>query len=259
MNITKASSILAVLCMLSCTYIRQVGAADVDQLPPESTNNDGDCPNIDAAFVTTCSGSRSDITKSKSADKTKEASIDHDFGETLHVNEVLDDFGVGDEPRRCGKDQKDGHKMNQYHQQDFGDLGEAGKAVQQLKEAAFRLRKRYYDPLPRQAKCAVGAVCGFTASRLSLGVANRTFRVAGATWVLAETLHTSGFCDEAKCVPGEVRPWIGIARQAIVKQCHRVRAFSRKVWDQERIRELAEKDELVAGGFAAGAFIGFVV
>mmetsp|Transcript_19811 Transcript_19811/g.41573 ORF Transcript_19811/g.41573 Transcript_19811/m.41573 type:complete len:260 (-) Transcript_19811:66-845(-) len=259
MNATKATLIFAFLCLLSCTQIRHVEAANAHQVPLEATNNDVDCPNSDAAFVTTCSGTRSEATESKSTDEKSEASVDDAFDETFLVNEILDDFDGRNERKRCGTDEKDGRKMNQHQQHDFGDLGEVEKAMQQLKETAFRLTKRYYEPLPRQAKCAVGAVCGFTASRLSLGVANRTFRVAGATWVSAETLHTSGFCDEAKCVPGEVRPWIGIARQAIVKQCRRVRKFARKVWDQDRIRAFAEKDDLVAGGFAVGAFVGFIV
>ena len=90
-------------------------------------------------------------------------------------------------------------------------------------------------------------------------MANRIFRIAGATWVLSEMLHTSGFCDEAKCVPEEARPWIGILRRTLIKQCMKVRALARKVWDQDRIRELAQRDELVAVGFANGAFVGFVV
>ena len=71
--------------------------------------------------------------------------------------------------------------------------------------------------------------------------------------------HTTGFCDEAQCVPEDARPWVGIIKRALIKQCIKVRLFVRKIWNSDKIRELAQRDELVALGFAAGAFIGFVV
>jgi hypothetical protein len=39
----------------------------------------------------------------------------------------------------------------------------------------------------------------------------------------------------------------------------KVRALARRIYDQDRIRELAQRDEFVAAGFASGAFIGFVI
>jgi hypothetical protein len=45
----------------------------------------------------------------------------------------------------------------------------------------------------------------------------------------------------------------------LINQCIKVRLFARRIWNQDRIRELAQKDELVAAMFAAGAFIGFIV
>jgi hypothetical protein len=35
--------------------------------------------------------------------------------------------------------------------------------------------------------------------------------------------------------------------------------MARRIYNQERIREIAQKDGMFAGGFASGAFVGFVV
>jgi hypothetical protein len=43
------------------------------------------------------------------------------------------------------------------------------------------------------------------------------------------------------------------------KQCVKVRLAARRLWNQERMREIVQRDEVLSGGFAAGAFIGFVV
>lgn len=150
---------------------------------------------------------------------------------------------------------------NNSNQNDYCDADPdlATTAMQQLKHQITTLTHKYYDPLPEKGKCAIGTVCGFAASRITMGVANRVFRLVGATWVAAEVLHTSGFCDESKCVPSEMRPWIGILHRALVKQCVKVRLIARRVWDQDRIRELAQNHKQFSGGFASGAFIGFVV
>ena len=278
MNQNRAVTfIFAFLCLILCTAINLADATDAGV-------ESGECPGDDAAFVTTCSGSESldsesdaheDYDDNEVFDDETHASGDDEsvfeedtFDETLLVNEILEDYGANNEPQRCGTVPKaeqqtfqKGGGGNQHQHHGLGDMDEGGTAItaiQQLKDTIDRLSKQYYG-LPGKAKCAVGAVCGFTSSRFALGIANRSFRVAGATWVLAETLHTSGFCDEAQCVPDEVRPWIGIARRAVVKQCVKVRTFARRVWDQDRIREFAQKDEMAAGGFAAGAFFGFIV
>lgn len=233
-----------------------------------------DCPGPDEAFVTTCSGSDGGD-GGGGADNAEEI-----FDESDLVNEVLEDMR-GEEresqkkeqekksyPSAAGADYDGTHRQQQkgasFGSGEDGDEGyceatEGAAAIQQLKQTTTKLIRKYYDPLPRKGKCAIGTVCGFAASRLSLGVANRLFRVAGATWVVSEVMYTSGLCDEAQCVPEEARPWIGILRRTLVKQCMKVRLLARKLWNQDRIREIVQKDELVAGGFAAGAFIGFVV
>ena len=134
-------------------------------------------------------------------------------------------------------------------------------AVQQIKRTSNRLVQKYYTPLPKQGKGALGGVIGYTVSRLALGVANRIFRIAGATYVLSEALYTSGFCDEEKCsvIPEEARPWITILRRLLIRQCIKVRHVTRQLWDTEKIRHVAQRDEVLSGGFAVGAFIGFVV
>jgi hypothetical protein len=137
-------------------------------------------------------------------------------------------------------------------------------AVQQFKRTSNRLIQKYYTPLPKQGKGAIGGVIGYTISRLALGVANRIFRIVGATYVLSEALYTSGFCDEEKCstsslIPEEARPWITILRRLVIRQCIKIRNVTRQLWDTEKIRYVAQKDEVLSGGFAVGAFIGFVV
>lgn len=134
-------------------------------------------------------------------------------------------------------------------------------AVQQFKRTSNRLVQKYYTPLPKQGKGALGGVIGYTVSRLALGVANRIFRIAGATYVLSEALYASGFCDEEKCsvIPEEARPWITILRRLLIRQCIKVRHVTRELWDTEKIRHVAQQDEVLSGGFAVGAFIGFVV
>ncbi len=131
----------------------------------------------------------------------------------------------------------------------------------QLKKTTATFVNRHYTPLPQRGKCAIGSACGFLASRLSLGVANRIFRVAGATLVFSEAIHASGLCDETSCaaIPEDVRPWIVILRRSIGQKVESVRMMARKLWNKERIREMARRDEALACGLAAGAFVGFIV
>lgn len=211
--------------MLACSIGNIVEAADVD------------CPGPGEAFVTSCSGSEPTPAGAE------------DFDEEELVDEVL----------KGAKEKKPYNSVPKAKENNNDSDEGPTAAIQQLKQTSQKMIQRYYDPLPRQGKCAIGTICGFTASRLSLGVANRIFRLAGATWVLSEVLHTTGFCDEAKCMPEEARPWVGILTKALRRQCVKVRMFARQIWDQDRIRAIADKDEMVAGGFAAGAFVGFVV
>lgn len=220
--------------MLSCSPSSVVHASDADI----------DCPGPDEAFVTSCSGSKSPDSKDK----------------TDLVNEGLEDSQEKVSSPRKRKHKRKAHNSGTSEANINDDTeGEGSTTIQQLKQTTKTLIERYYDPLPNQGKCAIGTICGFTASRLSLGVANRVFRLAGATWVLSEMLHTTGYCDEARCLPEEARPWVGVLHRALTKQSAKVRMIARRIWDEDRIREIAQKDEMVAGGFAAGAFIGFVV
>ncbi len=234
-----------------------------------------DCPGKDEAFVTTCSGKgNTDKPVKEEAEPTVVDNVD--FDENDLVNEVLEDSQneqyqqqqhfesvyEDEEPAPSPSTFNTDNQSNNSKQNEetaFCDAAYDNTPMEQLKANINTLTKRYYDPLPRNGKVAIGTTLGFIASRISLGVANRIFRLAGATWVLSEMLYTSGFCDEAKCVPEEARPWISILRRTVVNQCMKVRRWARKVWDQDRIRELAQKDEFVAGGFATGAFIGFVI
>lgn len=198
--------------------------------------SDGDCPGPGEAFVTTCSGSES-----------------HHSGEPSAETETLDDLDLVDEVLEDSKKTSSHAHTNDGSQQ---DLNSGAPSVKKQFRAAVQ---RYYDPLPSPGKCAIGTICGFASSRLSLGMANRAFRFAGATWVLSEVMETSGFCDEARCVSEEAQPWIELLRKALIKQCIRVRLIARRMWNRDRIREIAQKDGMVTGGFAAGAFIGFIV
>jgi len=287
---------MTLLTLLSSTkYIVLVSAdindgGNVDNVDSDITDDNTDnidCPGPDEAFVTTCSGGSSDKT-TQTTSPSEETDITEDdlFDESDLVNEVLEDSTTEQElPPKQSQPKYTSNNNNSYdyerqHQQkqqqhfdtnfnskDDRHSNEEGMcnsddgpmALQQFKQTTTKLMQRYYDPLPKQGKMAIGTIVGFTASRLSLGVANRIFRIAGATWVLSEMAHSSGFCDEAQCVPEEARPWIGIVKRALINQCIKVRLFARRIWNQDRIRELAQKDELVAAMFAAGAFIGFIV
>ena len=219
-----------------------------------------DCPGKDEAFVTTCSGKDNIIDI-----PANEVIGDVDFDENDLVNEVLED-SESEQYQQQRFESETAPSPTDSQSNNFKQNEEAGfcdandnTPIQQLKANINTLTKRYYDPLPRNGKAAISASAGFILSRISMGVANRLFRLAGATWVLSEMLYTSGFCDEARCVPEEARPWINILRRTVVNQSMKVRVWARKVWDPDRIRELAQKDEFVAGGFATGAFIGFVI
>lgn len=230
----------ASICALSGSFINAVDASD----------SDVDCPGPGEAFVTTCSGPESAAKDSPSASP-----------ETEELENLVDE--VLEESMKSGSTSTSGDFDSDKSGSGDGDddaaaEGSPAMMMRQMKRTTTELVQKYYDPLPRPGKCAIGTACGFVASRLSLGVANRLFRLAGATWVLSEVMHTSGFCEEATCVPEEARPWIGILRRTLVKRLVKVRMIARGIWDQDRIREIAQKDEMVAGGFAAGAFIGFV-
>eukprot|EP00956_Cyclotella_meneghiniana_P044913 scaffold342608_cov76-Cyclotella_meneghiniana.AAC.1 len=276
MNIMCRSTLLyiATICLLSTL---------VDVFAQENLT-DGQCPDDNTAFITTCGGRDSEQEiLGESADgsteeetntngETSEDDATHHQGvpDPDEVN-VFDDSHLVDEVIHESKREQSQQQQQQQQQQqhkesytsnfDHNDKYEeiGVNAMQQLQHTFVKLTQRYYDPLPAKAKCAVGTICGFASSRIALGVANRLVRLTGAIWVASEVLHTSGFCDETKCVPEEMRPWIGIVRRALVKQCVRVRLMARKIYNQERIREIANKNSQFAGGFASGAFIGFVV
>lgn len=272
-------------CSTKCTLFVSADIIDEnsDNADTIDDNTDNiDCPGPDEAFVTTCSGSSSDKTTQTTTPLSEETDIIEDdlFDESVLVNEVLEDSSEEElppkqsQPKFTSSNNSDYTRQKQQQQYDNNfnskddrysneegtcNSDDGPMAIQQLKQTTTKLMQRYYDPLPKQGKMAIGTIVGFTASRLSLGVANRIFRIAGATWVLSEIAHSSGFCDEAQCVPEEARPWIGIMKRTLIKQCIKVRLFARRIWNQDRIRELAQKDELVAAMFAAGAFIGFIV
>jgi hypothetical protein len=68
-------------------------------------------------------------------------------------------------------------------------------------------------------------------------------------------------CDEKSCavIPEEARPWIVILRRSIGKKVESIRELARRIWNKDRIREIAQQDEALACGLAAGAFVGFIV
>jgi len=214
-----------------------------------------DCPGKDEPFVTSCSG---DGGVSESDSKQR----DHRFDESDLANEVIEDSikNEADQKIRESKPKTPSRSQSraQRTKEEPGIYDDAN-TMHKLKITTSNLIQKYYEPVPRGGKCAIGTVCGFTTSRIALGAANRFFRLVGATWVLSEVLHASGYCDEALCVPEEARPWIGILQKKLIAQCIKVRANARKLWDQERIRELAEKDIMVSFSLFLGAFIGFVL
>jgi hypothetical protein len=287
MNYRSTLLYITTLCLLSTQFHVEVFADDV-------VDEQYECPDENAAFVTTCSGGDADQTVvedsvdrgdggegepediyvSPGDDGTPDdVSTEEDLNnaETSEDNQNTEDsFDDSDILSEVLQESSQQTQSSQTCTPNFGDsnnpqedphyeLGENTNAMQQLQHTFVKLCHRYYDPLPAKAKCAVGTVCGFVSSRIALGVANRVVRLTGAIWVASEVLHTSGFCDETKCVPEEMRPWIGIIKRALIKQCMNVRLMARKIYDQERIRELAQKDGKFFGGFASGAFVGFVV
>lgn len=280
--------VATMICLLS-------SLSRVEVLANDALDDQYDCPDDNAAFVTTCSGvhdEQDDVFEESAATSIKdEHTVDdpkkyedattiednlyqqHEAGvEKQSENDKLtDDLDLVQEvleeslpqqpeqshtqtctPSLGGNSHSDG---NLYEEPDEIDTN----ARKQLQHTFIKLSHRYYDPLPDKAKCAVGAICGFASSRITLGVANRIVRLTGAIWVASEVLHTSGFCDETKCVPEEMRPWIGIIRRALIKQCIKVRMLARKIYDKEGIRSIAQRDGMFSGGFASGAFVGFVV
>jgi hypothetical protein len=217
-----------------------------------------DCPGKDEPFVTTCSGNGNGETEPDADDDRNNNNAD--FNEEDLVNEVLEDDSERNHPYTAYEDEEPNSPSSASNTaNEFCDTSYDKTPMQQLTENINTITKRYYDPLPRNGKAAIGVSLGFIASRICLGVANRVFRLAGATWVLSEMLYTSGFCDEYECVPEEARPWIHILRRTLANQSMKVRAMARRIYDQDRIRELAQRDEFVAAGFASGAFIGFVI
>lgn len=215
---------------------------------------DSDCPGPGEAFVTTCSGAESHPNN----EPLEEMLVDDlDFVEDVVSEDSntrthdTSDWMANNKGSQRESSQGQGQRKSSPGQ------GEAPLSPKNKMKATVQ---QYYDPLPSQGKCCIGCLCGFVSSRLSLGVANRVFRLAGATWVFSEVMETSGFCDEATCaLPEEAQHWVDVLRKALVKQCLRVRMIARRIWDRERIRELAQKDAMLVAGAFAGAFIGFIV
>ena len=286
MNHRTALLYIAAICLLSSWSPVQIFADETPDVQYE-------CPDDNAAFVKICSGgdggaglfdesldddavgddnivddmvADENLITDENAANDSLPSTSHDdtiFDESHLVNEVLHESS--DQQQQSSRAQ---HTSSQTCSTKFNDssneniideLGDNANAMQQLQHTFVKLTHRYYDPLPEKARCAVGTICGFASSRIAMGVANRAIRLTGAVWVASEVLHTSGFCDETKCVPEEMRPWIGIIRRGLIKQCNNVRTIARKIYNQDRIQEIAKRDGMFAGGFASGAFVGFVV
>lgn len=260
---------IIIVALHSSIGVSRAAINDVDDDPVV------DCPGRDEPFVTTCSGNGNGETE-PTVDGDDDRNDDNaDFNEEDLVNEVLEDDSERNHPYAAYEDEEPNsspsagstanhQSNNNFHQKEeetneFCNTSYDRTPMQQLTENIHTITKRYYDPLPRNGKAAIGASLGFIASRICLGVANRVFRLAGATWVLSEMLYTSGLCDEYECVPEEARPWIHILRRTLANQSMKVRTMARRIYDQDRIRELAQRDEFVAAGFASGAFIGFVI
>lgn len=238
---------IATICLLSHFHVEVFADVVIEE--------QYECPDDNAAFVTTCSGGDTehnidesndglvgdggDVTdeqindgvededdtvdqdlneQSETETKNKNQHQEGSFDDSDLVNEVLQETSQQEQcnAQTCTPNFGDNSPNDNNHD----EYGENTNAMQQLQHTFVKLSHRYYDPLPSKAKCAVGTVCGFVSSRIALGVANRIVRLTGAVWVASEVLHTSGFCDETKCVPEEMRPWIGIVKRV---RCHSVK------------------------------------
>eukprot|EP00985_Skeletonema_marinoi_P016698 scaffold9000_cov100-Skeletonema_marinoi.AAC.1 len=111
-----------------------------------------DCPGKDEAFVTTCSGTDN---IDSPADNAEEASHDEptiidsvDFDEDDLVNEVLEDFD--------NSQNENNFKQEEAEEDGVCDAAYDNTPMQQLRANINTLTKRYYDPLPRNGKVAIG-------------------------------------------------------------------------------------------------------
>ncbi|EJK48570.1 hypothetical protein THAOC_32622 [Thalassiosira oceanica] len=247
---------------------------------PEGGSNRVDCPGKDEAFVTSCSGGGVGGER-KEAHQADGPVVDD---ESDLVDEVLRESagreGERAEPAkesrrsansnhggpRAGKQSTFADQQRRRGQQQEEPVCDASSDDESADVLLHKLRHnveiqvhRYYDPLKPELKTLAGAVLGVISSRLVLGVASRLVRLAGAVYVLSEALHASGYCDESRCVPEEARPWLSVIKRVIVRQSVRVREASRRVWNEERIREFVDGNKDLAAGLAGGAFVGFVL
>ena len=242
-----------------------------------------DCPGKDEAFVTSCSGG-GDGGKSNEAQQADDTDGRGIEGESDLVDEVLREsasHGERAEPAKDSRRSSEGETQRANSnggpraekQSTFADRQRRKAPVCDAssddESAAVLLHKlrynletqvqKYYDPLRPELKTLAGSVLGMISSRLVLGVASRLVRTVGAVYVLSEALHASGYCDESRCIPEEARPWLSMIKRVIVRQCVRVREASRRIWNEDRIREFVEENKDLAAGLAGGAFIGFVL
>ena len=252
---------------------------------PDGGSNTVDCPGRDEAFVTSCSGSGGGGEAQEARQQTDGRVED----ESDLVDEVLRESAGREERAEPAKESRRSEEERRQRanysggpraekQSAFADRQRregqqqeepvcdapsddesAAVLLVQLRRGLETQVRRHYDPLRPELKALTGSVLGMISSRLVLGVASRLVRLAGAVYVLSEALHASGYCDESSCVPEEARPWISVMKRAIVRQCVRVREASRRVWNEERIREFVDGNKDLAGGLAAGAFFGFVL
>ena len=252
---------------------------------PDGGSNTVDCPGRDEAFVTSCSGSGGGGEAQEARQQTDGRVED----ESDLVDEVLRESAGREERAEPAKESRRSEEERQRANYGGGPRAEKQSAfadqqrrqgkqqeepvcdapsdddesaavlLVQLRRGLETQVRRHYDPLRPELKALTGSVLGMISSRLVLGVASRLVRLAGAVYVLSEALHASGYCDESSCVPEEARPWISVMKRAIVRQCVRVREASRRVWNEERIREFVDGNKDLAGGLAAGAFFGFVL
>jgi len=122
--------------------------------------------------------------------------------------------------------------------------------------------KQSYEKLPPHGKAATGAVAGFASSRMAVRSVVGVAKMAGAAFIASEVLHHSGALDnidigdDAEFVLKKVSK---SAQRTVEGFRTTVRRRLSKDGISNTIESAMNKERMATVGFAAGAFVGFMI
>lgn len=121
--------------------------------------------------------------------------------------------------------------------------------------------QKKYNELPGQGKMATGAFVGFTASRVAVKSITSCIKFAGAAFVAVEVLDYAGLLKDLDDFElyEENKATIKAVKQSFVKSVKEFKTGIRNQLNPKTLDARIKANKEASTGFAAGAFVGFMI